>query len=241
MRSQWSSRSVVRVYVVNSNRDAIDAVVQKMYRPAYACQSLAKCLVTLNDGKQINMFAPSSLVKDLFIDKPAIANRRLYHATRWLGWVGFSTHIITIGMSGLATQIVTVVVIVLSTILTVTQVGCDDSAFSSELRAEITMPMKGQTVRRQDALVALDLTDTEETILLRWNPMPSESNASWWNDYTLKRKARVTSTTNAATRVMQATVPEPPQLPKNTAATQALKVPMQVTGTSVSSSSSLGP
>jgi hypothetical protein len=117
---------VVRWYATKKNRDAIDNAVTKYYDRN---KPMAKCFIAFNDGKQINMYAPSSLVRCLFIDKPVVVEdyRSWYFAARMVGWIAFAAHVITIGQAGLATQIVTVFIIVISTMVTVFKVGCDDS------------------------------------------------------------------------------------------------------------------
>ena len=176
------------------NRDAIDAAVSNNYGPNPADRQPAKCFITFNDGKQINMYAPQKLVKAVFIDKPAINQRSWlspYFVMRMVGWIGFAAHVITIGMSGLATQIVTVFLIVVSTSMTVFKFGGKDNLIGSKLHAEILRPGPGESERRQDAFIDLGLTDAEEEDMKFWNQMPLENgtafNKSWWNQYRDKK------------------------------------------------------
>ena len=184
----------VRWYLIKKNRDAIDAAVNNNYGPNSADRQPAKCFITFNDGKQINMYAPQKLVKAVFIDKPAVNQRSWlapYFVMRMVGWIGFSAHVITIGMSGLATQIVTVFIIVVSTAMTVFKFGCKDNLIGSKLHAEIRRPGPGESERRQDAFIDLGLTDAEEGDMKFWNQMPLENgtafNNSWWIQYRTKK------------------------------------------------------
>lgn len=181
---------IVRWYVTKKNRDAIDDVVTEYYNPN---ETTAKCFVAFNDGKQINMYAPSSLVRPLFSDKPSVKDNYLswYFAARMAGWIGFAAHVITIGQAGLATQIITVFIIVVSTMVTVFKVGCDDSYVGSKLHAKITRPGPGESTRRQDAFIHLDLNKAEERLMRKWGQMPlrhdTDDNKRWWEEYEIKK------------------------------------------------------
>jgi hypothetical protein len=135
------------------------------------------------------MYAPPNLIKNCFIDKPVPRNRHLYKIVRWIGWTGFAAHIIAIGMSGLATQIATVFLIVVPTVLTVFKIGCDDSVIGSRLKAEIsTTGQVGE--RRQDTYLALDLSGAQETSMVAWSLMPHKDNEEWWEEYDTKKRMR---------------------------------------------------
>lgn len=181
---------VVRWYVTKKNRNAIDNAVTKYYNRN---KPMAKCFVAFSDGKQINMFAPSSLVRFLFIDKPDVKENylSLYFVARMAGWIGFAAHVITIGQAGLATQIVTVFIIVVSTMLEVFKIGCDDSYVGSKLHAAITRPQPGESTRRQDAFIHLDLDQAEERLMRKWGQMPlkhdTEDNMEWWEEYGMRK------------------------------------------------------
>ena len=183
---------IVRTYVLKSNRDAIDTVIEDHSRSEYSDQHFTKCFITFNNGKQINMFVPSGLIRLVFIDKPAVHQSKTSLAMHVAGWTAFTTHVVTIGMSGLATQVVTVFLIVMATVMTVFKFGCNDEIIGSKLHARITVPAKGQSTRRQDAFIYLNLTDSEEDTLIAWNIMPlkstSESNTNWWNQYQSKKQ-----------------------------------------------------
>lgn len=179
----------VRVYLTKQNRDALDAQAVTCSGPDKNQCERATFLVFLNDGKLVTMYAPPNLIKNCFIDKPVPPNKRLYKIVRGIGWIGFTAHVITIGMSGLATQIVTVFLIVVPTVLTVFKVGCDDSVIGSRLKAEIsTTGQVGE--RRQDTYLALDLSDAQETSMVAWSLMPHKDNDDWWEEYDNKKRRR---------------------------------------------------
>jgi hypothetical protein len=132
----WSV--LVRAYLTKQNRDALDAQAITYNGPDKTQRERATFLVFLNDGKLVTMYAPPNLIKNCFIDKPVLLNKRLYKMMRGIGWIGFTAHVITIGMSSLATQIVTVFLMVVPTVLTAFKIECDDSVIGSRLKAEIS-------------------------------------------------------------------------------------------------------
>lgn len=58
----------------------------------------------------------------------------LFSLAGWGGWVAFGVQIVTIGMADLATQLVTVFLLVVPTILHVSKLGCDDSQWGHSIR-----------------------------------------------------------------------------------------------------------
>jgi hypothetical protein len=88
-----------------------------------------KVLVIQSDSKAVTLEMPQELVMppSLFIEGPLILNPKTYFALRMIGWFAFAVHIVAIGMADLATQIYTVLLIVLPTLLLIKKTGCDDS------------------------------------------------------------------------------------------------------------------
>lgn len=240
---------IVRYYVTKKNRDAIDNAVTEYYDRS---DPIAKCFVAFNDGKQINMYAPSGLVRSLFIDKPRVRDTYTswYFAARMAGWIGFAAHVITIGQAGLATQIITVFIIVVSTMMTVFKVGCDDSFIGSKLHAEIVSPKEGESERRQDAFIQLDLNEAEERLMRKWGQMPlkhnTDGNIQWWEEYESKKRPPPVLPNQQIPPLTQPSSPPQPGLKANNIPmlNMALKVPAMTTmarSVSSGSGSSTGP
>jgi hypothetical protein len=180
---------LVRAYLTKQNRDALDALVGRHADADKKVPDRARFLVLLNDGKLVTMNATPDLIKDCFADKPNPSNKLLYTIIRSIGWIGFTAHVITIGMSGLATQIVTVFLVVVPTVLTIFKVGCDESLIGSRLKADIsTTGQDGE--KRQDTYIMLGLSDREEKSMLEWSLMPHKDNESWWQQYNRKKPAQ---------------------------------------------------
>jgi hypothetical protein len=87
----------------------------------------AKAIVITDDSKAVTIAAPNYMVRLIFATNPDVPNPHVYTAFRYIGWVAFAVHVVSIGMAALYTQICTVVLIVVATILTGTKVGYDDS------------------------------------------------------------------------------------------------------------------
>ena len=133
----------VRVVLVGQNRAGIDNAIKETTTESVKEESdiavnqppttnqekveqLAKVLVIMDDSKVVTMMVPRNLVRPVFTRAPKVPNVRFYRFVRWVGWVAFTAHIVSIGMASLSTQIFTVILIVLSTILTAFKFGCDD-------------------------------------------------------------------------------------------------------------------
>ena len=177
---------LVRVYLRNQNRTALDASAGKHADADKKVDDRARFLVLLNDGKLVTMSATPDLIKDCFIDKPVPPNKHLYNITRSIGWIAFTAHVISIGMSGLATQLVTIFLIIVPTVLTIFKVGCDESLIGSRLKARIETNKQGSE-KRMDTYINLCLSETEEKSMLEWSLMPHKDNTSWWQLYNSKK------------------------------------------------------
>ena len=96
-----------------------------------------KVLIIQSDSKAVTFSMPNELVipRSLFIEGPQILNPNTYYAMRFIGWIAFAVHIVAIGMADLATQIYTVILIVLPTLLLINKTGCDDSNWSNWSKA----------------------------------------------------------------------------------------------------------
>jgi hypothetical protein len=99
--------------------------------------AIAKVIVITGDSKAVTIAAPRYLVKHAFTASPQVPNHVLYTACQWIGWAAFAVHVISIGMAGLYTQIFSVVIILVATVLTAHKVGCEDSKLWPPLRGKL--------------------------------------------------------------------------------------------------------
>ncbi|KAF7513249.1 hypothetical protein GJ744_010645 [Endocarpon pusillum] len=178
---------LVRAHVLEQNRTALDLAARKGFDMSNGTES--KFLVVLSDSRMIAMHAPSGLVQACFVQKPQPQDPRLYYTVRMIGWASFAVQAVSLGMSGLATQIITVLLMVSATVLMHFQVGCDDTIIGRRLKAQ--QHERGGT-RRQDLYVSLQLEEHEEESMLRWNLMPHKTpvpaSERWWREYYEKKK-----------------------------------------------------
>jgi hypothetical protein len=196
---------LVRAYLTNQNRAALDAVAGKHADADKKVDDRAWFLVLPNDGKLVTMTATPDLIKDCFIDKPVPPNKRLYGVTRNIGWIAFTTHVISLGMSGLATQLVTVFLIIVPTVLTIFRVGCDESLIGSRLKARIET-IEQCSEKRMDTYVNLRLSEAEEKSMLEWSLMPHTDNKGWWQQYNSKKLAQPPPNEPSASRNVETTM-----------------------------------
>lgn len=87
----------------------------------------AKVLMVTDDSKILTLVAPNYLIKAIFTTNPRIPSPIFYLTCRAIGWVAFAVHVISIGMAELPTQICSVVLIIVATVLTGYKVGSEDS------------------------------------------------------------------------------------------------------------------
>lgn len=143
-----ASSVLIRYWMVKSIRESIDKEVQKAHDDAAAhgkgperlgggppCKVLQKILIITNDAKAVTMLIPAEFMAP---PSPFIANLKpqypdLYTTMRFCGWISFAVQVVTIGMSDLATQLVTVFLLVVPTILFIKKLGCDDSHLASKI------------------------------------------------------------------------------------------------------------
>ncbi|KAF2437269.1 hypothetical protein P171DRAFT_437875 [Karstenula rhodostoma CBS 690.94] len=175
----------VRAYVVQQNRNALDAAAEKALHETNSEAKIEKILVILSDARMVTMYVPANVVYRCFVSKPDLKHKRLYYNIRMVGWAGFAVQVVSLGMSGLATQLVTVSIMVMATIATHFHIGCQEEIVATRLCAA-----KGEfgpnRTRRKDVYAALELEGHEEESMLAWNLMPHKttpSATSWWTSY----------------------------------------------------------
>jgi hypothetical protein len=127
-----------------------------------------------------------SCLDECFLKRPHPPIPFKYQAVRWIGWFGFSVHILAIGMSALLSQIYTVVVMLVPTILTIYRFGFDDNIIGRRLRTEFSKLDSAE--RRMEVYASLSLTTEEEDTMLGWGLVPHPRNEAWWQEYSRKKE-----------------------------------------------------
>ena len=95
----------------------------------------AKILIVMSDSKAVTMFIPEQLIISVFVNNTKPCIKWLYESFRWMGWAAFAVHIITIGLAELVTQMYTIAILIIPTVLLCWKIGCDDSRKDRRLRS----------------------------------------------------------------------------------------------------------
>ncbi|KAJ5516214.1 hypothetical protein N7527_007774 [Penicillium freii] len=119
---------------------------------------IAKVIVVTEDSKVVTLAVPMYLPRWAFATNPQPPNQYIYQACQWIGWAAFAVHVISIGMAALYTQIISVVVILVSTVLTAHRVGCEDSRIWESIRSHW-----GHEVQENSCWVSSNLKATVST------------------------------------------------------------------------------
>lgn len=143
---------LVRTYMVRSLRQAIDDKVLEYVPKGVLSEPQSndgshpldqgwlgdpsKILIITADAKVITMVIPKELMRppSPFIAQLDPRYRFWYSVMRWLGWIAFAVQVISLGMAQLATQLITVFLMVVPTVLHISKLGCDDSHWSLHIK-----------------------------------------------------------------------------------------------------------
>jgi hypothetical protein len=182
----------VRVVLVRENQAGIDRAIQERFKeeePKNKGQ-LAKVIVVTDDSKVITMKIPRVLVGRIFTQTPQVPHPIAYECSRWIGWVAFGVQIISLGMASLLTQICTVVLIVLSTVLTVFKFGCDDRRLRTSI-IDATGKQKHSSEFQENIKTRCSISPALTAICSEypdhndgWFQRDNENNSSESGDYT---------------------------------------------------------
>lgn len=169
---------LVRKAVVSQNRQSIrDAATQKWKGP----DDYISTFITLPSGQAVTVYAPRSIIVNCFLTNPRPPSPRVYIWMRALGWISFGIHVASIGMARLFNQIVSVIVLVGSSVLVVSQVGELPYSIPPGLCIDV---IEGDPAEMRSAAYArLELSESEEKSMRKWNLFPHKSNVGWWNRY----------------------------------------------------------
>lgn len=187
---------VVRAFVVGQNRNAID---EAAYRGQASSPQKAKLFCILPNGKSVIVYAPTGVITNCLVIDPKPACPSLYTVMRWIGWIAFTAHVISIGMCTLLVQIYTVILVVVPSVLTVHCVGSNENLVGRRLSVDRDENLKSNPEgRRLRTYIDLDLTEQEEAVMLEWNLFPKRCNTAWWDDYYRLRDESRTSRASRA-------------------------------------------
>lgn len=170
-----------KIVVVRENRAGLDTAFGKVSEEDWA-NAYKKTLLIVPSGKAITIYAPCGIITEVLLTNPKPPHPRLYSFARALGWLGFACHVITLGMSALVNQLITVAILVTATILVANRIGCDELHIGSKIQVQIFDETNGIDSRSR-AYLRMDLSQSEEDALLAWGLVPQQSNEPWWTRY----------------------------------------------------------
>lgn len=140
-----------------------------------------KVFITLPDGKAVTILGPRKLVVDCILTDPQPRKPGFYYLLRVACWGFFGAHAITMGMSSLFNQILSVLVLLLSTYAKATHVGDCRGKIGNKLRLEVDMGDPHWS--RSPVYARLNMSTIEEDSMVHWSMMPRRSNTWWWERY----------------------------------------------------------
>ena len=115
----------------------------------------------------------------MLLPRPAPLHIRHYHLARYIAWLGFDIHVISRGMTALASQIITVVVLLLSTALLIFRVFAVEDRIGSKMRIR-RLDERGECGSYGRAYSRSKLIEDEEESLVVWNLGPLQISMDWW-------------------------------------------------------------
>ncbi|PYI18777.1 hypothetical protein BO99DRAFT_482359 [Aspergillus violaceofuscus CBS 115571] len=120
MLSVWT-----RAYILCANRATIDQSIKSTFN-TYAKDKFNKIMIKTPESKMVTIFVQQSLTVPIFIKNLQPSSYILYRFARWLNWLAFGIHVVTLGMAALSTQIYTVLLVLVPSILICVGFGCAD-------------------------------------------------------------------------------------------------------------------
>lgn len=213
-----------RVYLLWQLRQSRDEVAKPPAdeEPPYEIKDL--CIIR-SDGKMITCRAPGPVL-ETFTKDCEVKHKICYKMTRRLGWLALGVHMCILGMCTLFTQVYTVILLVLSTWALCSDfdfdIGRTGTGKNNDFaKSESRTPFNGdwdvkktdypkwkkpsdsekskniKWDRRQVAWARIQPSKTQETMMKRWNLLPYEDNAAWWEAYNnLKNELRSAPTSH---------------------------------------------
>lgn len=168
----------IRKALVHQNRKGVNIAVNNAKKFP---DDVVKLFITLPSGKAVTVYAPRKIVLDCFLTDPVPPHPRMYWILRISGWMSFAIHIISLGMTTLFNQILSVFVLAVSSIIAVLQIGDHHNLIGTQLDFDIYKGDPQET--RTPVYARLRLDEQEENSMIQWNMFPHRTNKQWWQRY----------------------------------------------------------
>ncbi|KAI9860214.1 MAG: hypothetical protein M1813_006324 [Trichoglossum hirsutum] len=168
---------IVRWVILGQNRNALDHAVGEAQKTS---DQLVKVFLTIPNGKVVTILTTRGIVIDCLLTTPRPPNPRVYDIAQAIGWIAFGAHIVSLGMTTLFCQIMSICLLFVSTVLAVRQIGTDRYRIGQQMRL---LREDSKERFREAAYARLLLTPEEENSMVQWHVFPQKSNKSWWDMY----------------------------------------------------------
>lgn len=172
---------ISRAVIMSENRQSLDIAYKMVSEESWATEYKTILLMSAN-GKAISIYAPCGVITEILLSNPSPLRPWFYFLARAIGWGGFALHVVSLGMALLINQLITVVVLILSTVLVANRFGAQMLSVGSEIQVERFDEVGGRDSRSR-AYLRMDLSKTEEATMLAWGLFPQRSNTDWWAKY----------------------------------------------------------
>jgi hypothetical protein len=107
----------------------------------------------------------------------------LHFGLRFLGWSVYAAHVVLLGMTALASQVMVVFVLVVASMLLSGQIGAEKGGSCIGSRLAITAEKRSERMSHKDVCIRLRLTREQEELFISWGLMPASTYKEWWDDY----------------------------------------------------------
>jgi len=186
LRDWWGLANVVsmavsvavRQYALQQNQKALGSAVAESRGDLNAP---VKVFLTMPTGQAVTIIASRGTIINGLLTTPRPPNPSLYKFLRMMGWVAFACHVISLGMTCLFGQLLSVVVLIGATVLKIHHYQDDKSCIGSALVMQ-RIDEPGRDFRAA-AYARLQLSQKEEESMMQWNLFPHTSNEHWWARY----------------------------------------------------------
>lgn len=175
-----ASSTLSRFILVQLNKRALDRNAEngQMWLDG---TTMKKSFWILPTGDAITIRAPKGLLVNCLLTNPRTAGP-LRLLTEAAGWVAFGGFAVTLGMSTLFIQLLTVVILLACTCMVVWHVGDEDCEIGVRMKIGLQEDAD-DTDTRAEAYFKLDLSPEQEEALMHWSLFPLKTNKGWWSCY----------------------------------------------------------
>jgi hypothetical protein len=187
MRDWWGVTNAIALAVEAVLRSAIlwalrESVDSSAILSLNQSQELVKTLWTLPDGSSVILYTLRGLITECLLSDPKPRHRKCYAACKIASWAFFITHVVSIGMAALPTQVLTVTIMAASSVCCIMGCTIDSQLIGTKLRAR-RFDLGGRSQSMAGMFSRLRLTAAEEKCMVSWRLMPSRTNVIWWSKY----------------------------------------------------------